>query len=206
MQSFFYHTLMVTNTHKRAPSTKGSNPITYRKRTNRASRTAREMVVLVIYLYMSLTVISDSVKLTNFTVAWNYSTEHVHTYLDIEVPILVRQCAALAQSVKRRTLKAFETNVFVVGSRPASDIFFSFVSVIQATKRFAIAWRLFLAVRKRNIKSVFCTFCINTQLLLVQSCLVVRRIYFYSNFAKYLSIADFCNNSDCYLHFTWGLL
>ena len=68
------------------------------------------------------------------------------------------------------------------------------------------AWRLFLAVRKRNIKSVFCTLCINTQLLLVQSCLVVRRIYFYSNFAKYLSIADFCNNSDCYLHFTWGLL
>ena len=51
----------------------------------------------------------------------------MHTYLDIEVPILVRQCAALAQSVKRRTLKAFETNVFVVGSRPAVDIFFFFV-------------------------------------------------------------------------------
>ena len=53
----------------------------------------------------------------------------MHTYLDIEVPILVRQCAALAQSVKRRTLKAFETNVFVVGSRPATDIFFIFRSL-----------------------------------------------------------------------------
>lgn len=165
MQSFFYHTLMVTNTHKRATSTKGSNPITYRKRTNRASRTAREMVLLVIYLYMSLTVISDSVKLTNFTVAWNYSTEHVHTYLDIEVPILVRQCAALAQSVKRRTLKAFETDrLFVAGSRPATDLFFSFFFhslVLCRLQTVPQSLGVCFLQFKWNRNSALCTFCIN---------------------------------------------
>lgn len=79
----------------------------------------------------------------------------MHKYLDIYVPILVRQCAAVAQSVERRTLKAFECILRRVRGRPR--VFF-LVSVIQATKRCAIAWSLFLAIENEIETTYFVRF------------------------------------------------
>ena len=79
----------------------------------------------------------------------------MHKYLDIYVPILVRQCAAVAQSVERRTLKAFVYILWRVRARPRVNFLFFLISVIQATKRYAIAWSLFLAI-KNEMETTYC--------------------------------------------------
>ena len=78
----------------------------------------------------------------------------MHKYLDIYVPILVRQCAAVAQSVERRTLKAFVYILWRVRARPRVNFLFFLFSVIQATKRYAIAWSLFLAIKNEIEKHI----------------------------------------------------